>query len=101
MQQGSVTTKVTLTAKNELLVGLEPIHVDTAVRFALLVFCDDDTQLKPLSAADYRVALSGAQLDTLRTIFPGGVCDWSKPGVEQVPVVTWASFGPSPKNRID
>jgi len=28
------------------------------------------------------------------------VCDWSKPGVNQVPVVTWASFGPSPKNLV-
>jgi Tannase-like family of unknown function (DUF6351) len=33
-------------------------------------------------------------------IFPSGVCDWSKPGVNQVPVVTWASYGPSPKNRV-
>ena len=33
-------------------------------------------------------------------IFPGGVCDWSKPGVNQTPVVTWASLGPSPKNLI-
>jgi hypothetical protein len=28
------------------------------------------------------------------------VCDWSKPGVNQTPVVPWASFGPSPKNLV-
>jgi hypothetical protein len=36
----------------------------------------------------------------LKQIFPGGVFDWTKPGVNQVPVSTWASFGPSPKNLI-
>ena len=36
----------------------------------------------------------------LRTIFPAGVCDWSRPGVNKVGVVTWASFGPSPDNLV-
>jgi hypothetical protein len=38
----------------------------------------------------------------LGTIFAGGVCDWSKPGVGQVPnTSTWLSFGPSPVNRFE
>jgi two-component system, NtrC family, response regulator AtoC len=50
MQRNPVISHVTLTASNELLVGLEPpIAADTSVRHALLVFCDDDTQLKPLT----------------------------------------------------
>jgi hypothetical protein len=57
-------------------------------------------QLKPIDVKDYHVALSDAERARLNAIFPGGVCDWSKPGVNQTPVVAWASFGPSPKNLV-
>jgi hypothetical protein len=57
-------------------------------------------QLKPIDAKDYKAALTPAEMTRLKNLFPGGVCDWSKPGVNQVPVVTWASFGPSPKNLV-
>ena len=41
-------------------------------------------QLKPLDAAAYLPAvLSPAQLDRMRAVFPDGVCDWSKKGVNQ------------------
>jgi hypothetical protein len=41
-------------------------------------------RLKPVSSADYApVALSSAQLERLRSVFPDGVCDWSEPGIEQ------------------
>ena len=43
-------------------------------------------QLKPVSAADYSVTIAGADLARLQTIFPSGVCDWSKPGVSQEPL---------------
>jgi hypothetical protein len=34
-----------------------------------------------------------AQWKKLRTIFPDGVCDWSKPGIGQQPLAgTWISF---------
>ncbi len=36
-------------------------------------------QLKAINAADYGGALSAAQLAELDEIFPGGVCDYSKP----------------------
>ena len=47
-------------------------------------------QLKPITAADYRVPLANAQLSRLKAVFPDGVCDFAKPGVEQqAPVGTW------------
>jgi hypothetical protein len=57
-------------------------------------------QLKPISAADYTAAITAAQLVRLFTVFPQGVCDWSKPGVEQTRSTPWASFGPSPVNLV-
>ena len=57
-------------------------------------------QLKPIDAKDYKVTFTPAEMTRLKKIFASGVCDWSKPGVNQVPVVTWASFGPSPKNLV-
>lgn len=40
-------------------------------------------RLKPVNAADYGVAFTGSEMDELRQIFPAGVCDYSKPGVNQ------------------
>ena len=37
--------------------------------------------LKPVNVADYSVGFSKSQQARLKKIFPGGVCDWSKPGV--------------------
>lgn len=54
-------------------------------------------QLKPVSAADYTPALSEAQLAQVRAIFPEGVCDYSKPGIGELPAgersLIWASVG--------
>ncbi|HSW11587.1 MAG TPA: DUF6351 family protein [Solimonas sp.] len=41
-------------------------------------------QLKAVDAADYGGALGEAQLAEVRTVFPGGVCDYSKPAAEDV-----------------
>jgi hypothetical protein len=58
-------------------------------------------QLKPVKAIDYRVALSAEELGRLRRIFPEGVCDYSKRGVEAQPLRgTWLSFGPAPDARV-
>jgi hypothetical protein len=57
-------------------------------------------QLKPINLADYTVTFAPAEIARLNTIFPAGVCDWSKPGVNQTGVVTWPSFGPSPDNLV-
>jgi hypothetical protein len=57
-------------------------------------------QLKPIDPTVYGAALSAGALQRLRTIFPGGVCDWSRPGVNQTHVIPWASFGPAPENLV-
>lgn len=43
-------------------------------------------QLKPVSLKDYSVTFTDTELQQLRQIFPGGVCDYSKPGVMQFPL---------------
>ena len=50
-------------------------------------------QVKPIAVSDYKVALSADDMARLKKIFPGGVCDWSKPGVDQQPLAgTWQTF---------
>jgi hypothetical protein len=50
-------------------------------------------QLKPVNAADYKTAPTADQLAKLKTVFPDGVCDYTKPGVGQdQKIVTWAIF---------
>jgi hypothetical protein len=39
--------------------------------------------LKPVAAADYTVSFSPDEFARLNAIFPNGVCDWSRPGVNQ------------------
>ena len=50
--------------------------------------------------SDYNVAFTSEQRARLEAIFPKGVCDWSKRGVQQVKAVPWASFGPSPEPGV-
>ncbi|MDH7943982.1 DUF6351 family protein [Pseudohongiella sp. SYSU M77423] len=56
-------------------------------------------QLKPIEISDYAVTFTDAEMNRLQSIFPEGVCDWSRPGVGQTSTQTWLSFGPSPVNR--
>jgi len=50
-------------------------------------------QLKPITASDYKVAMASDDMARLKKLFPSGVCDWSKPGVEQQPLAgTWQTF---------
>jgi hypothetical protein len=53
-------------------------------------------QLKPIDSADYGGRLSAAQLTRLAAVFPGGVCDWSKPGVGQQAAVAPLTFKAGP-----
>jgi len=57
-------------------------------------------QLKPIDPKDYAAPMTAAERARLRGIFPSGVCDWRKPGVGQIPLVPWASFGPAPENLV-
>jgi len=50
-------------------------------------------QRKAPQPSDYAVPFSSAQWVRLSAIFPTGVCDWSKPGVEQQDLLgTWIFF---------
>ena len=49
--------------------------------------------LKPVDPKDYAAPLTADQLARLRSIFPQGVCDYSRPGVEQGRVDgTWRRY---------
>ncbi|GAB3146862.1 DUF6351 family protein [Amycolatopsis stemonae] len=51
-------------------------------------------RLKPLNFRDYPVTFTTADQNRLRAAFPGGVCDYSRPGVGQhAPIGTWLSYG--------
>jgi hypothetical protein len=56
-------------------------------------------QLRPLDRARYAalpVAFTDAQWTRLKAVFPNGVCDWSKPSIDQVPTVPWTTFQAGP-----
>ena len=54
-------------------------------------------QLKPLVPADYAPAvLDASQLARLNAVFPGGVCDWTKPGVGQQEAISPLTFAAGP-----
>ena len=40
-------------------------------------------RLKPIDGKDYKVTFTLDEMLKLRLIFPDGVCDYSKPGVNQ------------------
>ena len=50
-------------------------------------------QLKPLRQSDYSpITFTGQQWTELQQLFPHGVCDWSKPGVDQQPTIPWQTY---------
>ena len=50
-------------------------------------------QLKPVTVTDYAVTFTPAELVRLNTIFPQGVCDWTKPGMSETPIDdSWLRF---------
>ena len=49
-------------------------------------------ELKPVDRADYKTPLTDAQLASLREVFPGGVCDYNRPGVGKRAPQTWLSY---------
>ena len=54
-------------------------------------------ELKPIDKSDYKRPVTDAQLAQLRTVFPQGVCDYSKKGVMQRPAAgTWLTYPASP-----
>jgi Tannase-like family of unknown function (DUF6351) len=50
-------------------------------------------QLMPMSqSAYYPITFSATEWAELQQIFPNGVCDWSKPGVDQQPTIPWQTY---------
>ena len=53
-----------------------------------------DCQLRPVQASDYPAAVTAADLQQIRAVFPDGVCDYSAPPVGWVsPSSTWLYVG--------
>ena len=57
-------------------------------------------RLKRIDPRDYAVAFTAQEMARLQSIFPNGVCDYSRRGVGYRRVVTWPSFGPSQDNLV-
>ena len=53
-------------------------------------------QLKPLAPSDYPVAFTLDQWARLRSAFPSGVCDWTKPSVGYQPSIPWMTYAGGP-----
>lgn len=50
-------------------------------------------QLKPLARSDFHgITFTTAEWTQLQKTFPKGVCDFSKPGVDQRPTVPWLTY---------
>jgi hypothetical protein len=53
-------------------------------------------ELKPIEKGDYKRPVTDGQLAALRGVFPQGVCDYTKKGVQQRPAQTWLAYPSSP-----
>jgi len=73
---------------------LYPVHSEPrSVAGTPLVHNVLKCQLKPINASDYGQPLSPDQLARLRVAHPNGVCDYTKPGVEQQDLLsTWLKY---------
>ena len=81
-----IVEPASFTAKNRCN-ALYPIHSEPRlVAGAPLTNDVMKCQLKPISFDDYKVPFSAAQQTRMRAIFQAGVCDFSKAGVNQVPI---------------
>ncbi len=66
---------------------LYPVHSEPRlVAGAPLTNDISKCQLKAINFAEYKVNFTEVQKSRLKTIFPTGVCDFSKPGVGQAPI---------------
>ena len=82
---------------NELVDSYSTARIEAGMPFT------DDVlkcQLKPLRQTDYLpVRFTDEEWATLQAVFPDGVCDYSKPGVEQQDTVPWMTFADGPGGR--
>lgn len=58
-------------------------------------------QLKRIDLADYAISFTTEEYQQLLSVFPDGVCDWSRGDSSgSKHQGTWKSFGPSPINKL-
>jgi hypothetical protein len=58
-------------------------------------------RLKPLRSSDYYpITFTDDQWQQLQKAFPTGVCDWSKPGVDQRGAIAWQTYQDAKGNVI-
>jgi hypothetical protein len=58
-------------------------------------------QLRPLRQSDYYpITFSADQWQQLEKAFPTGVCDWSKPGIDQQDAIGWQTYQDAQGNVI-
>jgi hypothetical protein len=84
--------------------SLYPVHADVRIaaggpRAGDILKC----RLKPIDFGDYKVSFAPAERLRLAAIFPKGVCDWSRSGVNQQPQKDeWLSYPePGRSARMD
>lgn len=53
---------------------------------------DNKCRLRPLKRSDYTATFTDAQWAELQHTFPGGVCDFSKRGLDQQPTIPWMTY---------
>jgi hypothetical protein len=50
--------------------------------------------LDPIKRSDYTISLTSAELDAISTDFPSGVCNYNRPGPEEMaPLGDWSDYG--------
>jgi Tannase-like family of unknown function (DUF6351) len=55
-----------------------------------------ECRLQPLKRSSYAVSFTDTQWAEMQQIFPSGVCDWNRPGVDQQPSHPWTTFASGP-----
>jgi hypothetical protein len=80
-------------ANHYLKPSLSPRQVAGGPRSEDILKCE----IKPLDASDYGgVSFSATQWGRLQTVFPNGVCDWTKPGIGQQAAASPLTFTAGP-----
>ncbi len=88
-----MTDQATCDADPKLVPHQSPHQVAEGSRAENILKC----QLKPLSFGDYSgIVFTAGQQSRLQAVFPGGVCDWTKPGVGQQPPVSPQTYATGP-----
>jgi hypothetical protein len=59
-------------------------------------------RLKPLRRSDFlpTAQFTDDEWTALKQAFPGGVCDWSQPGVDQRPTIPWRTYEDATGNAV-